>query len=422
MNVTREMIDEAEARLDFEPAAVRRALAERAPVADAQPREVQKRLAHALGEGPDAADLAVERILTGADQLNVNFLERGMIAADAVACLEIRSAEEQLLGYATGFMVSPQLLMTNHHVLPSAEVAAQSWADFRWEYDAYGRALEPVSFALDPARFYFADPELDVALVALAPRDAGGDMAPASFGWLRLHPGTEKALPGEWLSVVHHPHGRPKQLTVRQCQLLRRTPCHLWYGGTTGYSSGAPLCNDSWQVVALHSTGVPKRDASGAVLTVDGERWIEGGDESRVLWQAGLGARVSAIVRRVDGACGGHPLVQEMLREGQADTADAVVVPLGSGEPLVVESPQGSAPMPPVAAAPEARTNGGSTPPTATVPPLAPPVQPLRAPVMARSSERPRTSEAITVTIPLRITVRPGNGSGHGAAVGVDLE
>ena len=107
MIVTRDLIATVEQRLDFDPKALRRALIERTPIAHAPPELVRRRLAHALSEGPEASDLAVERVLTGADHLTVSYLERGMIASKAVARVEVHDAEAHLIGFGSGFMISP---------------------------------------------------------------------------------------------------------------------------------------------------------------------------------------------------------------------------------------------------------------------------------------------------------------------------
>src|SRR5689334_14234693 len=124
MTLTEALLRRAEAALTFDPRAEPRALPDRTTGAVTDPATRRLRIAQALGEGSDAAHLAVERLVTGGDQLYVSFLERGMIAADAVARIEVRNGESGLAGYATGFMVSPRLLLTNHHVLPTADDAA----------------------------------------------------------------------------------------------------------------------------------------------------------------------------------------------------------------------------------------------------------------------------------------------------------
>jgi V8-like Glu-specific endopeptidase len=409
MKIPRELIDRAEASLTFDPRARRRALLERAPATEAEPAVVQRRLAHALGEGPPgsgAADLSIERVLYGGDHLNVSFLERGMTAADAVARIEVCDEEGRVAGHGTGFMVSPRLLLTNHHVLGTAESAASSWVDFRHELDALGRPVEATTFALDPLAFFFTDPELDCTVIAVAPTTPDGSIPVATFGWLRLSSSDDLALPGEWLSLVHHPAGRGKQVSLRQNLLIGQAEGLLWYASEAAAgSSGAPVFNDAWQVVALHCLGAPERDRAGEILTLDGSAWTPSTDESEIVWRATMGTRASTLVRRLREACGDHPMVRELLAEGSADAAEAVVLPLGSGvsvaanrspvEGLVVASSRID--VAPHLGASEGSANGNGT------------------------GAHAQSNESITITVPLRITVRPGETGGRRPEVGVNL-
>lgn len=393
-----------EEALTFEPREQRRALLDRTAVALADAPALRRRILQALGEGPDVSELAIDRLLTGTDELNVNFLERGMIAADAVARVDVRNGDSDIVGSATGFMISSRLFLTNHHVLPTADDAAQSWIHFRHEYDAYGNNVEPCIFAFDPSAFFFTDSVLDITVVAVAPETPDRRQSIARFGWLRLSASADTALPGEWLSTVHHPGARPKQIVLRQNLLMRTCDTELWYGTETSWSSsGAPLFNDSWQVIAIHRGGAPARDRAGRVLTLDGSPFADGDDEARVVWRAGVGARASAIVQCLATRCTDHPLIQELVTQADVDANVAIVLPLGAGaEPTPV----------PVTL---------STPPEAQsrLMDLAEVVDPNGT--GGHRSEIIAPSPAVTVTVPLRITIRTGNGSGREPAVGVNL-
>ena len=406
MRLTEALLRRAEAALTFDPNAERRALLDRTSVAVTDAATLRQRIAQALGEGSDAAELAVDRLVNGGDALNVSYLERGMIAADAVARIEVRNGESELVGYGTGFMVSPRLLLTNHHVLPTADDAAQSWLHFRYAYDALGRLLEPSVFALDPSTMFFTDADLDATIVAVAPETPDRRQRLARFGWLRLSTNADTIVPGEWLTMVHHPDGRPKQVAIRQNLLISRTGGDLWYATETApASSGAPVFNDSWQVVGVHRVGAPARDRAGDVLTTDGERWTAAGDETRIVWRAGVATRACEVLRALAERHGEHPLITELLAESERDAAEAIVVPFGSGadvEPLRgrMEHVREEA-IAPVTASRQssfATSNGDGA-----------------------HADHDGQDEALTVTVPLRITVRQGNGSGRAPALGVNL-
>jgi endonuclease G, mitochondrial len=405
MRLPEALLRRAEEALTFDPRQQRRTLLDRTAVAVADAVTLRRRIAEALGEGADAAQLAIDRLVGGTDQLNVSYLERGMIAADAVARIEVRDGESAFVGYATGFMISPRLLLTNHHVLPTPDDAAQSWAHFRHEFDALGRAANPCIFGLEPSAFFWTDAELDASIVAVAPETPDRRESVARFGWLRLSSSADLVLPGEWLTMIHHPGGGSKQVALRQNLLIERRPCDLWYATETApASSGAPVFNDSWQVVALHRAGVPARGADGAILMIDGTPWTDAVDESRIVWRAGAGARIGPMLAQLAAHYGDHQLVVELFAESDPDAADALVVPLGAGgERGRSRGGPGDAPPVPAAVAAETsevapHTNGSSD----------------------HASNLPG-ADAVTVTVPLRITVRAGNGSGRRPAVGVDL-
>lgn len=405
MKIPEALMRRTEAALTFDPRQQRRALLDRTAVAVADAPTLRRRIVQALGEGHDAAQLAIDRLIGGTDQLNVSYLERGMIAADAVARVEVRDGESVVVGFGTGFMISPRLLLTNHHILPTADDAAQSWVHFRFEFDALGRAVESCTFALEPSAFFWTDPELDVSVIAVAPETPDRRQRVARFGWLRLSTSADLALPGEWLTMVHHPGGAPKQLALRQNLLIECGADDLWYATETAAgSSGAPVFNDSWQLVAIHRAGVPARDPDGAVLMIDGEAWTDAVDETRIVWRAGVGTRVAAVLDRLARQRGEHALVLELFRESDPDAAEAIVVPLGSGadrgraRETAPEELLSSANDDALETATAPHTNGSG----------------------GHSSTSPG-NDAVTVTVPLRITVRASNGSGRRPAVGVDL-
>src|SRR5690554_5012211 len=74
-----------------------------------------------LAGPPSAPDYRKQATLREQDFLPVWFLRVGFERARAVAHLEFGTHAQTLIG--TGFMVSPSLLLTNHHVFPRLELA-----------------------------------------------------------------------------------------------------------------------------------------------------------------------------------------------------------------------------------------------------------------------------------------------------------
>jgi endonuclease G, mitochondrial len=67
-------------------------------------------------------------------------------------------------GARSGFLIATDLLLTNHHVLPDAQTAGLTVAEFNYQVDWDG-TMEPVRrFTCDPS-FFHNDQELDYAIV-----------------------------------------------------------------------------------------------------------------------------------------------------------------------------------------------------------------------------------------------------------------
>jgi endonuclease G len=162
---------------------------------------------------------ALERILGKSDLVGVNYLEIGLAAARAVCRIQVRDELGRVLGFGTGSMVSPNLLLTNHHVLESAPLARRSLADFNFEDDPNFIPRETKTFPLDPARFFYTNPDLDFTLVAVRPQATDGTPL-SSFGYKRLLPESGKALMGEYVSIIQHPEGSTKQVALRENQIV----------------------------------------------------------------------------------------------------------------------------------------------------------------------------------------------------------
>jgi endonuclease G, mitochondrial len=67
--------------------------------------------------------------------------------------VEIDGPRYQPYGFGTGFMVTPRLLLTNHHVLPHARTAVNVGAQFGYEYDVRGLRQGEI-FELEPDALY----------------------------------------------------------------------------------------------------------------------------------------------------------------------------------------------------------------------------------------------------------------------------
>ena len=134
--------------------------------------------------------LGLEAVLgSTTDFLPVSFLDLGRRRANAVARVVVRQPTPDgpaALGRGTGFLVAPDVLMTNHHVLAYADKARVSLVEFGYELDALGNELPADVWELAPDDLFVTSPfgELDTTLVRVAQKD--GRAAGEVYGQVQL--------------------------------------------------------------------------------------------------------------------------------------------------------------------------------------------------------------------------------------------
>lgn len=249
-------------------------------------------------DGQSPTPLERETLLGTNDLLDVNFLDRCSLVCRAIGRIEAQMPEGR--EWATGFLIAPGLLLTNHHVLPDSDVAESGSVEFGYRYDVAGELGGTTRFRLAPQSFYLADPELDYAVVAVQEKSLSEREAVADFGYLRLHPEPGKVREREFVTIIQHPDGLPLQIALRENQVTRVVPNvpFIQYEADTAHgSSGAPVFNDQLQIAALHASGRIKRNEAGEYVLRNGRTTADltGLTEADVVWEANVGTRVSFI-------------------------------------------------------------------------------------------------------------------------------
>jgi endonuclease G, mitochondrial len=256
---------------------------------------------------PADLDDALERAIGADDTVSTDWLRQGLRVAKTVAL--IRTAR----GPATGFLISDWLLLTNNHVLPTASVAEVSEALFGYT----GREIDAIPVDFDPQRCFVTSPvdELDFTVVALRPL-ADGTAPGRRFGRVPMIGAIGKVMVGQPVNIVQHPGGGSRRVALRNNRVVsiddeRRL---IYETDTQPGSSGSPVFNDRWQLVALHHRSEPARDADGAAIDINGQPVTPATPEHLRQWVANAGIRVSRLVTDLR-ARDFEPAVRELVDE-----------------------------------------------------------------------------------------------------------
>lgn len=310
----------------------------------------------------DGAEEAFERYMGENDLISVNYLLLGYFKSRAVGRIKFFDKKEMKPGVATGFLVSPDLVMTNHHVFPNMSDFSDTQIEFDYEYDVFGREKERIVFELDPAKYFYNNKDLDFALIGIKPGDISGRRTSREMGYLVLNGGLGKAGVGDFATIIQHPEGKLKQVALRENKILDvGNPNSITYTSDTAQgSSGSPVLNDQWQLIALHSAGVPLKDANDNYLDKNNEiiPKINGKvDGSRVMWISNTGIRISSIMNDLNSKQTDNPLIQYLFSPAYTDNKE--LLPLSypiewNSQPVTNENLLVKEPVKPAALTPAA--------------------------------------------------------------------
>jgi V8-like Glu-specific endopeptidase len=182
--------------------------------------------------------------------LEMSFLREGLRVAASVVRLGTVTQGNELFR-ATGFVIAPNTILTNYHVLHDDQGAPVKQVDiwFNYELDTAGRPREVDAYEGDVTTIV-GDAKHDWAVIC--PRK------PFKPGYpeLKLRP-SKPLSKGDFVFIVQHPTGHPKKIGLLHNEVVSVTSERVQYlTDTLPGSSGSPVCNEFWEVVALHHTGI----------------------------------------------------------------------------------------------------------------------------------------------------------------------
>lgn len=154
----------------------------------------------------------------------------------------------------TGFLIEPDLLLTNEHCIRSEETCSTMTAVFGYQRNAEGGLAMGPQLRCKGYEAHQSSFELDVTAVRLSASPG------EAFGFINMP--EESVDPAGPLIIIQHPGDLPKQVSISDCAMIEspvpgRAPdsdfTHTC--DTANGSSGAPILNTAGQLVGIHHFG-----------------------------------------------------------------------------------------------------------------------------------------------------------------------
>jgi len=197
-------------------------------------------------KGEETTENLLEKIIGENTLRPVAFLQRGIEVARSVSYIRVRTTQKWWSG--TGFLISQDLLLTNNHILHSLDLLADTIFRFNYEEDFQGQAQVTEEYRAKSNGVFHTNQELDFTLIQLEGKPG------RKWGWLPLLP--KNISRDERVNIIQHPLGQPKQISLQNnfVQYVGNNVVQ-YVTSTLEGSSGSPVFNDDWDVVALHHAG-----------------------------------------------------------------------------------------------------------------------------------------------------------------------
>ncbi|MEH1923252.1 trypsin-like peptidase domain-containing protein [Nostoc sp.] len=192
-------------------------------------------------KGMDSTADIKEKIIGENTLRDIYILNLALEASKAV----VRIATPDGLG--TGFMIAPDLLMTNNHVINSQELGEKSDFSFNYQLDIQGKQCPTQTIGALAGGAFYTNKVLDYTVVTLKEVPSFGKPLIFKNKLMRRD---------DRVAIIQHPGGHLKKISIQNNFVAYADNQVLQYTTSTEPgSSGSPVFDDDFQVVGIHHSG-----------------------------------------------------------------------------------------------------------------------------------------------------------------------
>jgi len=207
-----------------------------------------------------------EKIIHRDDMVSFTFMSEGLKAASAVAKLMVTRYEGErpkqraanqptdfMIYLGTGWLITSSLLVTNYHVV-NARNEGEPPADKK-DLLLQAKATKAIFDFNDSGLLGKEDRVLELEAFDVSLDYAVLRLAPTNREPLRIASTAPMMRPGDYIpvNIVQHPAGSSKKYAIRNNLISAITATDIrYFTDTKEGSSGSPVLDDGWKVVALH--------------------------------------------------------------------------------------------------------------------------------------------------------------------------
>jgi len=197
----------------------------------------------------------------------IQWLEKGLKASKSVCKVQLANGG----GSGTGFVAiykGEKYLFTNWHVLKTKDMAANAKVIFNYETDSSGQYKQTKEYDLDADNYISSpygkgDNDLDYARVKIKELET-------KWGELNFNINFSLPVNGEKapIAIIQHPEGKPKKISIVDANVEDiKHGVRVYHTADTKYgSSGSPIFDKDWNVIALHHAREIDKDLNKGIL------------------------------------------------------------------------------------------------------------------------------------------------------------